>query len=159
MGTTDKNTAPRDNRANISGRHNFKTPLAINDFEFVFTLGNLIQNGWGYPRFSPTAVEVMSWMSYYIPQKTQRLVWLIHATTSGKVSFIPVKLPWIFPGAQLTFYEAPGKIQCNLTGMKSVEEAHGLRPFFYLASNCGIVALLYRRSLTGGAKIGIFCDN
>ena len=61
-------------------------------------------------------------------KKTQRLVWLIHATTSGKVSFIPVKLPWIFPGAPLTFNEAPGNVQGNLTGMKSVEEAHSLRP-------------------------------
>ena len=30
---------------------------------------------------------------------------------------IPVKLPWIFPGASLTFNGAPGNIQGNLTGM------------------------------------------
>ena len=30
---------------------------------------------------------------------------------------LPVKLPWIFPGAPLKFNGAPGNIQCNWTGM------------------------------------------
>ena len=32
-------------------------------------------------------------------------------------SHIPVKLPWLFPGAPLIFNGAPGNIQGNLTGM------------------------------------------
>ena len=33
------------------------------------------------------------------------------------VNLIPVKLPWIYPGAPLNFNGAPGNIQGNLTGM------------------------------------------
>ena len=32
--------------------------------------------------------------------------------------FIPLKLPWIFPGAALIFNGAPGNIQGNLTGVE-----------------------------------------
>ena len=36
-------------------------------------------------------------------------------TAAGNLT--PAKLPWIFPGAPLTFNGAPGNTQCNLTGM------------------------------------------
>ena len=31
-------------------------------------------------------------------------------------TYNPVKLSWIFPGAKLNFFGAPGNIQGNLTG-------------------------------------------
>ena len=40
---------------------------------------------------------------------------------SFQVLCIPVKLPWIFPGAPLTFYGTPGNIQGNLTGIDVCE--------------------------------------
>ena len=42
-------------------------------------------------------------------------------------TFIPVKLPWIFPGASLTYSGAPGNIQGNLIDMNIVS-GKGMSP-------------------------------
>ena len=53
-----------------------------------------------------------------------QLVWSLverpHFVLNGK-NPIPVKLPWIFPGAPLKINGAPGNIQGNLTGMISIK--------------------------------------
>ena len=60
-----------------------------------------------------------------------RGMWQIHAilTTCDYTwleqrykNTIPVKLPWIFPGAPLKVNEAPGNIQGNLTGTKHLHQ-------------------------------------
>ena len=63
-----------------------------------------------------TLVQVMAWCrqatSHYLSQCWPRSL-LPYCVTRPQW----VKLPWMFPGAPLTFNEAPGNIQGNLTGM------------------------------------------
>ena len=55
----------------------------------------------------------------FIRDNALKIVYCVHFddyTVEFLGNPIPVKLPWIFPGAPLNFNGAPGNIQGNLTG-------------------------------------------
>ena len=122
--------------------------------------GTLFKVGGGIPAL---AKPPLKWRHGWVnTSRRKHDCWYDLSTTSGKVCFIPVKLPWIFPEAPLTFNEAPRNIQGNLTGMMLVKEALSLRP--PLLSCFKIMALSHfyidgPQTFSVGAETGIFWDN
>ena len=54
----------------------------------------------------------------YSPEVKIQCAYKPIALSRIRLKYIPVKLPWIFPGVPLNFNGAPANIQGNLTGME-----------------------------------------